>query len=224
MLLHLFEKSDIVKYPLLLFSVLALCIVMERIVTLTMLKQREEEAFVKLQSAMEQGDHSAVNSAALSSAAPVSQVIAILTTMRGASFDALQAAADSALGLQRLRLRRYLTMLATIGSTAPFIGLFGTVLGVLQAFEEMGRAGSNVEGSAVAGNIGAALSATAVGLLVAIPTVIAYNYLVGKVQGQVLQVSSHVARLMPYLESRIDNQANHATPHTILAARATQEA
>ena len=223
MLLHLFEKSDIVKYPLLLFSLLALAIVFERLFMLTMLKQKEDQAFLKLQSAMEQGDHSAVNDPAIVGA-PVSQVIAILDTMRGASFDALQAAADSAVGLQRLRLRRYLTMLATIGSTAPFIGLFGTVLGVLQAFEEMGKAGSNVEGSAVAGNIGAALSATAVGLLVAIPTVMAYNFLVGRVQGQVLHISSHVARLMPYLEARIDDKASHSTARTILAGRATQEA
>jgi biopolymer transport protein ExbB/TolQ len=103
--------------------------------------------------------------------------------------------------MQRQRLRRYLSTLATIGSTAPFIGLFGTVLGVLQAFEEMGKAGSNVEGSAVAGHIGSALSATAVGLLVAIPSVMAYNFLLGKIQANLLHIQGHVARLMPLLET-----------------------
>ena len=134
-------------------------------------------------------------------AAPVTQVMTTLLALRGASFEALQQVADIAVAQQRQRLRRYLSTLATIGSTAPFIGLFGTVLGVLQAFEEMGKAGSNVEGSAVAGHIGSALSATAVGLLVAIPSVMAYNFLLGKIQINLLNVQGHVARLMPLLET-----------------------
>ncbi len=85
-----------------------------------------------------------------------------MTTLRGASRESLLNASEVAIAQQRLRLRRYLSTLATIGSTAPFIGLFGTVLGVLGAFKQMGQAGQGaMEGSAVAGQIGTALSATA---------------------------------------------------------------
>jgi len=216
MLQDLFAKSDFVKYPLALFSVLAMAILLERLFTLSRLKMLEDKAFMTLQLAMEKRDGSLIIDPAIA-AAPVSQVFNTLIPMRGVSFEALQQAADVAVMIQRMRLRRFLSTLATIGSTAPFIGLFGTVLGVLEAFTAMGKAGSNVEGSAVAGNIGAALSATAVGLLVAIPSVIAYNFLLGQVQSNLLNIQSHVARLMPLLE----------TPHGIIttaqAARKTQE-
>lgn len=200
MLWNLFEKSDIVKWPLALFSVLALAIVIERLVSLSWISNLENRAYEELRSDLQNGDSNPVTHPELV-AAPISQIFNTLLTMRGASFDALQAASEIAIGQQRIRYRRYLTFLATIGSTAPFIGLFGTVIGVLEAFDAMSKAGNNMEGSAVAGNIGAALSATAVGLLVAIPSVMAYNFLVGHIQHHVLQLSSHVAQLMPYLES-----------------------
>ena len=73
--------------------------------------------------------------------------------------------------MQRLRLRKYLGTLATIGSTAPFIGLFGTVLGVMAAFQAMSKSG--LSGETMAAGISEALSATALGLLVAIPAVMA---------------------------------------------------
>jgi biopolymer transport protein TolQ len=118
--------------------------------------------------------------------------------MRGASNHSLQQAADIALSMQRLRLRRYLGTLATIGSTAPFIGLFGTVLGIMQAFYGMSQ-GGGLSGERMAAGISEALSATALGLLVAVPSVIAYNYFLGRVQGLLLHVQGHVARLVPML-------------------------
>ena len=223
MLWQLFANSDVVKYPLALFSILALAIVFERLFTLSRLRQAEDRAFGALQVALEKRDDSLVSDPQFA-AAPVSQVMSVLTTLRGASFDALQQAADVALSMQRMRLRRYLSTLATIGSTAPFIGLFGTVLGVLQAFQSMSKAGSNVEGSAVAGNIGAALSATAVGLLVAIPSVMAYNFLVGQVQANLLNVQGHVSRLMPLLERGHALASSAVTAPSMTAARSPQEA
>ncbi|MCX6380059.1 MAG: MotA/TolQ/ExbB proton channel family protein [Armatimonadetes bacterium] len=119
--------------------------------------------------------------------------------VRGVSAEALQQVSDIAVAMQRLRLRKYMTVLATIGSTAPFIGLFGTVLGVMAAFQAMGKSG--LSGEAMAAGISEALSATALGLLVAIPSVIAYNFLLGRVQGILLQIHSHVVRLTPLANS-----------------------
>ena len=216
-LLDLFNEADIVKYPLGLFSILALAIVLERAFTLLRLKSLEDQAFLKLQAGLESGNTGIVGDPQIA-AAPVSQVMGILTTLRGASRESLLNASEVAIAQQRLRLRRYLSTLATIGSTAPFIGLFGTVLGVLGAFKDMSKSGQGaMEGSAVAGSIGTALSATAIGLLVAIPAVMAYNYLTGLVQANVLNISGHVSRLLPLLE----------TPHDLRAAvsngRAHQE-
>lgn len=77
--------------------------------------------------------------------------------------------------LESVKLEKYLNFLATTGSTAPFIGLFGTVWGIMNAFHGIGSSGS-ASLAVVAPGIAEALIATAVGLAAAIPAVIAYNY------------------------------------------------
>ncbi len=80
----------------------------------------------------------------------------------------------AALGAERSRLESGLAILATTGSNAPFIGLFGTVLGIIRAFHDLSLTDVSAAGSVMAG-ISEALVATAVGLVVAIPAVVAYN-------------------------------------------------
>jgi biopolymer transport protein ExbB/TolQ len=183
----LFRQAGWVAWPLGLCSVLAVGIVLERLVTLGNLARLEEEAFAAL---LRDGDPGPTGSAA-----PVAAVLAAVRPLRGAGEDTIFQAVEVALGQQRLRLRRYLAGLATIGSTAPFIGLFGTVLGVMTAFRGMSQSG--LSGETMASGISEALSATALGLLVAIPAVFAYNYFVGRVQSFMLHVHAHVVRLLP---------------------------
>jgi biopolymer transport protein ExbB/TolQ len=82
---------------------------------------------------------------------------------------------------EKLRYGKWLSFLATVGSNSPFIGLFGTVLGIIRAFGDMANE-SGGAGTSVMAGISEALIATAVGLLVAIPAVIAYNAFMGKVK------------------------------------------
>lgn len=91
--------------------------------------------------------------------------------------DLLQAAARK----ERARYEKRLSFLATVASNAPFIGLFGTVLGIIRAFKDLSTNIAEAS-SAVMGGIAEALIATAVGLLVAIPAVIAFNMLKGRVK------------------------------------------
>lgn len=88
--------------------------------------------------------------------------------------EAVDEAAAGAIIEERLRLERNLAFLGTVGNNAPFIGLFGTVLGIIQAFHDLSL---NTQGGAstVMSGISEALVATAIGLLVAIPAVIAFN-------------------------------------------------
>ena len=87
--------------------------------------------------------------------------------------ESIDRAVKSFLTEERSRLERGLTVLATLGSNAPFIGLFGTVLGIIQAF---GQLAQNTQGTAgVMRAISEALVATAIGLFVAIPAVVSYN-------------------------------------------------
>jgi biopolymer transport protein ExbB/TolQ len=89
----------------------------------------------------------------------------------------LSAAVEGAKARVKLRLERNLSFLATLGSNAPFIGLFGTVLGIIKAFHDLAASQAAGAGaSTVMAGISEALVATAVGILVAIPAVVAFNY------------------------------------------------
>jgi biopolymer transport protein ExbB len=100
----------------------------------------------------------------------------------GMGAEAAEEAMDGASSLQRLKLEKRLTYLGTLGNNAPFIGLLGTVIGIIGAFDELGKAknatmtgAAQVAPEAVMSNISEALVATAVGLLVAIPAVASFN-------------------------------------------------
>jgi biopolymer transport protein ExbB len=197
-MLELFTQAGWVAWPLGLCSVLALGIILERFYTLGRLRQVEDHAFQTLQMTLAKGNGPGVWSQDIA-AAPVAQILDSLSEMRGASEEAIQHAAEISLSMQRLRLRRYLGTLATIGATAPFVGLFGTVMGIMIAFQGMSQQG--LSGERMAAGISEALAATALGLVVAVPSVIAYNYFLGRVQGLALHIHSHVARLAPMLRT-----------------------
>jgi biopolymer transport protein ExbB/TolQ len=92
-------------------------------------------------------------------------------------------------------LERYLGILGTLGNIAPFIGLFGTVLGIMDAFGAIGRTGSGGFATVSTG-IYKALAATAAGLFVAIPAVIAYNYFLGRIKQFTLEMDSAASALV----------------------------
>jgi len=109
----------------------------------------------------------------------------------------IDRAVKSYLSLERTRLEEGLTILATLGSNAPFIGLFGTVLGIIHAFGALGTQQNNTADIMV--GISEALVATAIGLFVAIPAVIAFNVFSRKLR--VMLVSSEAIKDL-YLASK----------------------
>jgi len=100
------------------------------------------------------------------------------------------------------KLKRGLGGLATIGSTAPFIGLFGTVVGILNAFQQIATQKTSGIG-AVAGGISEALVTTAFGLLVAIPAVMTFNYFTGKVEAFDVEMDNSSSELSITSSSRV---------------------
>src|SRR5512138_287405 len=100
----------------------------------------------------------------------------------------------------KLEYERRLSILATLASNAPYIGLFGTVLGIVRSFKEMSKDIANASAGVMAG-IAEALVATAVGLLVAIPAVVAYNVFKGMVKDSVTNTEALTRVLMAELKS-----------------------
>jgi biopolymer transport protein ExbB/biopolymer transport protein TolQ len=119
----------------------------------------------------------------------------------GTATDETIASAGRALeraeAIVHAKLKRGLSVLATIGSTAPFVGLFGTVVGILHAFDAI--ATQKIAGiGAVAGGISEALVTTAFGLLVAIPAVMAFNYFTGRVEAFDVEMDNSSSELVDY--------------------------
>jgi biopolymer transport protein ExbB/biopolymer transport protein TolQ len=98
-----------------------------------------------------------------------------------ASLELVTSALRDSMSESLIRLKGGLGFLATIGSTAPFIGLFGTVVGIINAFRGIAATGSGGM-AAVSGGIAEALVATALGIFVAIPAVVAFNHFTGKLE------------------------------------------
>lgn len=119
----------------------------------------------------------------------------------GETIEASKRALERAEAIVHAELKRGLGGLATIGSTAPFVGLFGTVVGILNAFR--GIATSKATGlGAVAGGIAEALVTTAVGLFVAIPAVMMFNYLTGRVEAFDVEMDNSSSELVDYFLKR----------------------
>jgi biopolymer transport protein TolQ len=121
----------------------------------------------------------------------------LATDLSGDVIEASKRACQRAEAIKVSEFKRGLSGLATIGSTAPFVGLFGTVFGIINAFVGMKQTAS-AGLSAVAGGIAEALVTTAVGLAVAVPAVWLFNYFVSKVDNFVVEMDNSSAELIDF--------------------------
>jgi biopolymer transport protein ExbB/biopolymer transport protein TolQ len=120
--------------------------------------------------------------------------------------DAVSEVLDASMTRERKEFERGLTFLGTLGNNAPFVGLLGTVIGVIESFHQLGGAGQNHEAmGGVMSGISEALVATAVGLVVALPAVVGYNLAQKKVGEIEANVSIITKQMMALLKS------NHKT-------------
>ena len=116
---------------------------------------------------------------------------------KDSAVDAAKRAIQRATAVNLADLKRGLSGLATIGSTAPFVGLFGTTFGIINAFSGMALTGSGGI-AAISAGIAEALITTAFGLFVAVPAVWAYNYLASRVEGFNVEMDNSSSELLDY--------------------------
>jgi len=121
----------------------------------------------------------------------------ISTELAGEQIESSRRACERAEAIVNAELKRGLSGLATIGATAPFVGLFGTTVGIINAFKSMSSA-KTAGLSAVAGGISEALVTTAFGLFVAVPAVWAFNWFTNKVEAFSIEMTNSSSELMDY--------------------------
>ncbi|MCX6634907.1 MAG: MotA/TolQ/ExbB proton channel family protein [Acidobacteria bacterium] len=125
----------------------------------------------------------------------------ISTEISGETIEASKRALERAEAIVHAELKRGVSSLATSGSMAPFVGLFGTVVGIINAFRGISTEKSTGLG-AVAGGIAEALVTTAVGLFVAIPAVWMYNYFINRIESFDVEMGNSSSELIDYFIKR----------------------
>lgn len=121
------------------------------------------------------------------------------------SMDNLERVIRKAMENELAKMESKLTLLATTGSTGPFIGLFGTVWGIMTSFHKIGATG-NASLAVVAPGISEALIATAVGLAAAIPAVVLYNHFISKIRKEEIELNNFSADFLNLVKRNFLNQ------------------
>ncbi|MBI5528907.1 MAG: MotA/TolQ/ExbB proton channel family protein [Deltaproteobacteria bacterium] len=176
--------AEWVLYLLLALSVFSVAVMVERLIAIRRARSSPEETFDKVRELVEKGEFETARGKVNGANGTDAQVLAAGLAVAGKGAAAVEEAVGAETARLRLMQDKYLAYLGTLGNNAPFIGLLGTVLGIIKAFNDLSL---NATGgaSAVMAGISEALVATAVGLFVAIPAVVAYNYFLREVKKNV---------------------------------------
>ncbi len=208
--------ARVVLIGLVLMFLVALAIVIERLVAYSKAKRQSISYIMLLRTYLQERKmQEAVASAQQHPVSPVAKVVGAglreylegLEALREEGpddvgdfdlVDAVNRQMERAKERETANLKRGLTWLATVGSTAPFVGLFGTVVGIINSFQGLSSDGGGGLG-AVAGGISEALVATAVGLVVAIPAVMAFNAFNGRVEAYQIDMNDVASELIDFV-------------------------
>jgi len=197
-----------VVFLLLIMSVWSLAVMIDRALYFSAARKQSREFAPKVAGALKEGRlDEAIKVADRSKKSHLAEVVTAGLqefrnygsggTVTEDQVEASQRALERSEAIVHAKLKRGLGGLATIGSTAPFIGLFGTVIGILDAFQSIATQKTSGIG-AVAGGISEALVTTAFGLFVAIPAVMAFNYFTNRVEAFDVEMDNSSSELVDY--------------------------
>lgn len=203
-LFHYLRLGGFTMAIIVVCSIVSLGVAIERLIALWGVSEQSKSLGETVGKNLLRGDVTAARTSAERSEALAADIFItgferLERTRTGAG---LEAAVDRERITVALKLRRNLWILGTIGATAPFIGLFGTVAGIMQSFKDLGldvEAGGTGGTSAVMSGISEALIATAAGILVAIEAVVLYNYFqarIGRVAVELKLLSEEFVELL----------------------------
>ncbi len=189
-----------VMYLLIALSAIQLALIVERVIVFA--RTRASKSLKpRVREALASGNLKAVTLVVQGERSLEAKVIAAGLATADRGVDATDEIMHSALVEEKQQLERGLSFLGTLGNNAPFIGLFGTVLGIIHAMADMAGAAGGQASRAVLGGISEALIATAVGLMVALPAVAAFNYFQRQLKVRAANAEALGGELMAQLKS-----------------------
>ena len=200
-----FIKGGFLMYPILICSLLAITIFFERMFYLKSIKNKSKKFVFRVKNLVKKGSIELAISACRKSPTPISNIMLAGLIKFGRGREEIKEAIEDRANQEIPLLEGNLSTLSTIGNIAPLLGLLGTVFGMIQSFNVITLMGvGNPE--ALSGGISVALLTTAFGLSVAIPTIVAYNYLLHRVDKLIREMEVNCVELIDLLTSQ---EINH---------------
>ena len=204
---ELIQKGGAIIYPIILCSVIAFGIILERLYYLRKIKIDTVAFMNNIEAALKHNKIAEAVKICEDTPGPIAHIIKAGLLKHDRPRQEMKEAIEDAGQQEVPRLEKYIKILATIAHISPLLGLLGTVVGMANVFQviQMKTIALNPVNTAdLAGGVWQALLTTAAGLIVAIPAIVAYHYLVAKVQDFVLEMERSATELINIMSQRIE--------------------
>ncbi|MBA3027587.1 MAG: MotA/TolQ/ExbB proton channel family protein [Desulfobacteraceae bacterium] len=195
-MLDFLAKGGILVIPILLCSVLALAIFVERVIRFAKMKARGAGLAQKTIDFMKEGKIQEIDQLLTESNSPMGRVLSKAIQVRDQDRETVESVITHSTEEEVRNLSTYLQALATVGNIAPLLGLLGTVMGMIKAFMVIQQMGGKVNAAVLAGGIWEAMLTTALGLAVALPTMVAHSYLLARVDNYEARIQEGAVAFM----------------------------
>jgi len=192
-------RGGIVMIPLLILSIIAIYIFIERYFAISKASKEEYNFMNNIRDFIHEGRIDSAKSLCRNNNSPLSRMIAKGITRIGRPLNDINAAIENVGKLEVSKLEKNIAFLSTVAGAAPMLGFLGTVMGMVRAFYNMSMAGNNIDISLLAGGIYEAMITTITGLIVGIIGYICYNILVARIEKVVFMLEARATEFMDLL-------------------------
>jgi biopolymer transport protein ExbB len=190
-----------VLWVIMVVAFIGIVIVVERLLYLKRIATDEDKLFLRIKASLQQGHFNEALAICDTNLSPFSNLLKVGIRNRHYTEDVQREILKDAAALEAPKLEKGLPALGTISNIAPLLGLLGTVTGTMRAFGVLAKFGAATDPTQLASGVSEALITTVGGLVVAIPIVICYNFLVTKVNGILTKLESQVNVLVQMIGS-----------------------
>jgi biopolymer transport protein ExbB len=192
-------KGGIVMIPLLILSIVAIYIFIERYMAISKASKEEHNFMNNIRDFIHEGRIDSAKSLCRNNNSPLARMIAKGITRIGRPLNDINAAIENVGKLEVSKLEKNIAFLSTVAGAAPMLGFLGTVMGMVRAFYNMSMAGNNIDIGLLAGGIYEAMITTIAGLVVGIIGYICYNILVSRIEKVVFMLEARATEFMDLL-------------------------
>ncbi|MFQ3621590.1 MAG: MotA/TolQ/ExbB proton channel family protein [Spirochaetales bacterium] len=195
-MITLLQKGGLILIIILGLAFVATVIIIERLLYFRKIRTDEDRLLFRLKTTLEKQHYDEAISICEANPSPITNLMKVGLEYRDHTEERIKDAIVSAANMEIPRLERYLAALGTIANISTLLGLLGTVTGNIRAFGVLGTLGAVGDPSLLAKGIAEALITTAAGLIVSIPTLVFYNYLVNRVNHTIIRLENRVTELV----------------------------